>query len=138
MKPVTAWGRLTHDLHDVQVLTDRTHVAPVLAARQPGLAYGNGRSYGDVCLNPNGLLWHTTGLNKLIAFDDTSGRLVCEAGVLLRDIQRLMIPRGTQTAWEWFQDFDAFQIPVLGARMPRGGWSGVAAIEAELDRVLAA
>lgn len=51
---------------------------------------------------------------------------------------RLMIPRGTQTAWEWFQDFDAFQIPVLGARMPRGGWSGVAAIEAELDRVLAA
>jgi FAD/FMN-containing dehydrogenase len=94
VKPVTAWGRLTHDLHDVQVLTDRSHVAPVLTARQPGLAYGNGRSYGDVCLNPNGLLWHTTGLNKLIAFDDTSGRLVCEAGVLLRDIQRLFVPRG--------------------------------------------
>lgn len=94
MKPVNAWGRLTHDLHDVQVLTDRTYVAPVLAARQPGLAYGNGRSYGDVCLNPNGPLWHTTGLNKLIAFDDTSGRLVCEAGVLLRDIQRLFVPRG--------------------------------------------
>jgi FAD/FMN-containing dehydrogenase len=94
VKPVTAWGRLTHDLHDVQVLTDRTHVAPVLAARQPGLAFGNGRSYGDVCLNPNGPLWHTTGLNKLIAFDDSSGRLVCEAGVLLRDIQRLFVPRG--------------------------------------------
>ena len=94
MKPVSAWGRLSHDLHEVQVLTDRTHVAPVLAAHQPGLAYGNGRSYGDVCLNPNGHLWHTSGLNKLIAFDEATGRLVCEAGVLLRDIQRLFVPRG--------------------------------------------
>ncbi len=94
MKPVSAWGRLSHDLHAVQVLTDRTAVAPVLHTHQPGLAYGNGRSYGDVCLNPNGHLWHTSGLNKLIAFDEATGRLVCEAGVLLRDIQRLFVPRG--------------------------------------------
>ena len=26
-----------------------------------GLAYGNGRSYGDVCLNPGGGLWSTAG-----------------------------------------------------------------------------
>ena len=39
-------------------------------------------------------LWITTGLDHFIAFDDSSGRLVCEAGVLLRDIQRLVIPRG--------------------------------------------
>ena len=94
MKPVSAWGRLSNDLHEVQVLTDRTHIAPLLAGHQPGLAFGNGRSYGDVCLNPSGNLWQTTGLNKLIAFDETSGRLVCEAGVLLRDIQRLFVPRG--------------------------------------------
>lgn len=94
MKPVSAWGRLSSDLHDVQVLTDPRHVGPVLAAHQPGLAYGNGRSYGDVCLNPNGNLWHTSGLNKLISFDEGTGRLVCEAGVLLRDIQRLFVPRG--------------------------------------------
>ena len=94
MKPVSAWGRLSQDLHEVQTLTDRTSVAPILAAHQPGLAFGNGRSYGDVCLNPNGHLWHTTGLNKFIAFDETSGRLVCEAGVLLRDIQRLCVSRG--------------------------------------------
>ena len=35
-------------------------------------------------------LWITTGLDHFIAFDDSSGRLVCEAGVLLRDIQRLV------------------------------------------------
>ena len=94
MKAVNAWGRLSHYLHDVQVLSDRTQVASVLASHQPGLAYGNGRSYGDVCLNPEGQLWHTSGLNKLISFDDNTGRLVCEAGVWLRDIQRLMVPRG--------------------------------------------
>lgn len=59
-----------------------------------GLAYGMGRSYGDVSLNPNGVLWNTTGLDHFIEFDEGSGRLVCEAGVLLRDIQRLVIPRG--------------------------------------------
>jgi FAD/FMN-containing dehydrogenase len=91
---VSAWGRLSSDLHDLKVLTDRMQVVPMLAKHQPGLAYGNGRSYGDVCLNPSGYLWQTTALNKFIAFDEMSGRLVCEAGVLLRDIQRLLVPRG--------------------------------------------
>lgn len=53
-----------------------------------------GRSYGDVCLNPGGILWNTTGLDHFVKFDDRAGRLVCEAGVVLRDIQRLVIPRG--------------------------------------------
>jgi len=53
-----------------------------------------GRSYGDVCLNPGGALWNVTGLDKYIGFDENTGKLVCEAGVLLRDIQRLVIPRG--------------------------------------------
>jgi len=53
-----------------------------------------GRSYGDACLNPQGTLWLTTGLDHFIAFDDRTGRLVCEAGVLLCDIQRLAVPRG--------------------------------------------
>lgn len=53
-----------------------------------------GRSYGDACLNPDGTLWMTAGLDHFIAFDDVSGRLVCEAGVLLGEIQRMAIPRG--------------------------------------------
>jgi FAD/FMN-containing dehydrogenase len=69
-------------------------VAAQLKNSAPGLAYGMGRSYGDVCLNPDGLLWLTTGLDRFIAFDAQSGRLRCEAGVLLKDIQQLLIPRG--------------------------------------------
>jgi hypothetical protein len=59
-----------------------------------GIAYGNGRSYGDVCLNPGGVLWDTTGLDRFVSFDETTGNLVCEAGVLLKDIQQMFIPRG--------------------------------------------
>lgn len=59
-----------------------------------GIPRGMGRSYGDVCLNPGGVLWDATRLDHFIAFDAQNGRLKCEAGVLLRDIQRIMIPQG--------------------------------------------
>jgi FAD/FMN-containing dehydrogenase len=76
-------------------LNDRARVASQVASTSRcGLAHGMGRSYGDVCLNPNGILWQTTGLNRFIEFDDNTGCLECEAGVLLRDIQQLVVPRG--------------------------------------------
>ena len=65
---------------------------------RPGLAHGMGRSYGDVCLNPEGTLWLTRGLDRCIAFDAASGSRAGEAGVLLRDLQRLAIPRGWSLA----------------------------------------
>lgn len=36
----------------------------------------------------------TAGLDRFIAFDPETGRLACEAGVLLRDIQQLAVPHG--------------------------------------------
>jgi pimeloyl-ACP methyl ester carboxylesterase len=50
---------------------------------------------------------------------------------------KLMIPRGSATPLDFLLDFDASEILVQGAKMPRGGWSGVAAIESQLDEVLA-
>ena len=95
MKPVSSWGRLRADLHHVVGLSDPRKVDEALSCGgAPGVAHGMGRSYGDACLNPEGTLWLTTGLDHFIAFDDRTGRLVCEAGVLLRDIQRLAVPRG--------------------------------------------
>lgn len=94
MVAVSSWGRLSGDEHRVVALGERRQVRAFLKSAVPGLAYGMGRSYGDVCLNPEGHLWLTTGLDHFIAFDESTGRLVCEAGVLLRDIQKLMIPRG--------------------------------------------
>jgi FAD/FMN-containing dehydrogenase len=94
MVKVSSWGRLGYWEHEVKLLTDRNLIVNQLKNSRTGIAYGMGRSYGDACLNPNGVLWKTTGLDRFIKIDESTGRLVCEAGVLLRDIQRLLIPRG--------------------------------------------
>ena len=95
MIPVSSWGRLSSPPHHVTSLNDPSKIREVVCnAPRPGIAHGMGRSYGDVCLNPGGTLWVTTGLDHFIAFDASTGHLVCEAGVLLLDIQRLVIPHG--------------------------------------------
>jgi FAD/FMN-containing dehydrogenase len=100
-QPVSSWGRLTNDPHHVVPLIDRQALPGALlsavAQSSPdhkSLAHGMGRSYGDVCLNPQGTLWSTAGLNKYIHFDPSTGHLTAEAGVLLQDIQQTFVPRG--------------------------------------------
>lgn len=58
------------------------------------LPRGNGRSYGDSCLANGGTLVDLRRLDHFISFDPATGRLACEAGVLLRDILRLTVPHG--------------------------------------------
>lgn len=76
----------------VAALHDREADLPVLPA--PMLAYGNGRSYGDVCQVEGGSLLLAAGLDRFIAFDRASGVLRCEAGVLLDTLLRLAVPAG--------------------------------------------
>jgi FAD/FMN-containing dehydrogenase len=95
VKAVSSWGRLSAEPHHVFSARDLPALQQALRhSSNPGLAHGMGRSYGDACLNPGGTLWLTGGLDHFIAFNEDNGRLVCEAGVLLRDIQRLAVPRG--------------------------------------------
>jgi FAD/FMN-containing dehydrogenase len=58
------------------------------------LPFGNGRSYGDSCLNDGGLLLDARGLDRFISFDVERGVICCEAGVMLRDILDLVVPKG--------------------------------------------
>lgn len=58
------------------------------------LPFGQGKSYGDSCLNDGGILLETRHLNRFISFDRKTGVLRCEAGVLLKDILALTVPSG--------------------------------------------
>src|SRR4051812_16207946 len=58
------------------------------------LPRGFGRSYGASCLNANGTLLDTRCLNRVIAFDDETGILRCEAGISLDQILKLAVPLG--------------------------------------------
>lgn len=60
------------------------------------LAYGQGRSYGDACLNNGGTLLDTAALDRILAFDAETGVVRCEAGVTLAELLAFAVPR------EWF------------------------------------
>jgi FAD/FMN-containing dehydrogenase len=94
MVTVTSWGRLSLENHSLVALDASKGLVAQIQGAKPGIAFGMGRSYGDICLNPGGIVWSTSGLDRFIAFDAQTGDLTCEAGVLLRDIQRLFIPQG--------------------------------------------
>ena len=57
------------------------------------ITFGNGRSYGDVCLNAGGLLFDSRNL-KNIVFDEISGKLISSAGVTIKEILERTMPLG--------------------------------------------
>jgi FAD/FMN-containing dehydrogenase len=58
------------------------------------LPYGNGRSYGDSCLNSKGQLIDTRSLNRVISFNAKTGVIRCEVGVLFSEVLELSVSKG--------------------------------------------
>ena len=56
------------------------------------LPFGNGRSYGDSCIADE--LIDIKNLNKFIHFNDKNGNLTLQAGVTLKEIIDIFIPKG--------------------------------------------
>lgn len=91
---LTSWGQYPKIKHrDTIPLNWRDDV---IDFNQPGpfLAYGQGRSYGDSCLNEDGVLITTSWLNRFINFNAEKGLLTCEGGATLHDILNHIVPRG--------------------------------------------
>jgi hypothetical protein len=66
-----SWGQLpAQPASEERWLSDRSAALP--ACEKSMLAYGNGRSYGDVGLNSGATLLHTRGLDRFIAFDEAT------------------------------------------------------------------
>jgi FAD/FMN-containing dehydrogenase len=87
-----SWGRFPQASHTVISVIDRHR--SLSAQDRAMLPYGNGRSYGDSCLNDGGALLYTKALDHFIEFNPESGELECEAGVQLADILDLVVPQG--------------------------------------------
>ncbi|WP_066093683.1 FAD-binding oxidoreductase [Xanthomonas massiliensis] len=89
-----SWGRFPRGgdqrhlwLHDRNAALSRPDSGSMLVR-------GNGRSYGDSCLNPGGTLLHARPMDRFIAFDPGSGLLRCECGVTLSEVIDLVLPQG--------------------------------------------
>jgi FAD/FMN-containing dehydrogenase len=97
-----SWGATAAHSHFVYRPTDANSVQRELGeiCKLPTLAFGCGRSYGDVALNPGGALIDCAGLDRFIAFDGTTGIVSCEAGVRLADILAVLCkPASDGAGW---------------------------------------
>jgi FAD/FMN-containing dehydrogenase len=94
-KPVfESWGRYPKLPARLVPLFWAEEFPPQLPEGAKMLPVGMGRSYGDVCLLENGVLVRTLPMDRLLAFDSSTGLLRCEAGVTLADILDFAVPRG--------------------------------------------
>ncbi len=87
-----SWGGLA--ARDSAIVDARDWLDTPHRPRRPLLAYGNGRSYGDSCLNDGGTLIDTRGLDDILAFDRETGVLTCGAGLLLDRLLDIVVPAG--------------------------------------------
>jgi len=91
-----SWGRYPRVAQKATEITWRHEQLPLsnFKSSTTMLPFGNGRSYGDSCMNSEGLLVDARPLNRFINFDERSGLLDCEAGTLLSEILELVVPKG--------------------------------------------
>jgi len=89
-----SWGGYPNFEQPGRALSWRSEDLPARAEAETLLPFGNGRSYGDVCLNRGGTVLDTRALNRFIDFDSETGMLRCEAGVLLADVLAMAVPLG--------------------------------------------
>jgi len=91
---VSSWGRFPPANHESCQTVHWRHQLPDPAQQTSVLAYGLGRSYGDVCLNDGASLLMTRGLDRFIGFDAEKGLLSVEAGVSLEEVLAFVVPHG--------------------------------------------
>ncbi len=90
---LSGWGNYPRVEARLLMARGRDEARAAVSSEASLIARGNGRSYGDAALNPNAVLSMLRS-SRMIAFDEESGRLTCEAGVMLADILDVFVPRG--------------------------------------------
>lgn len=89
---LAGWGR--YPVAECRIAAPRSPDEVTALLRQGNLiARGNGRAYGDAALNP-ALTVDMRRLDRFVSFDDRTGVLVAEAGVILSDVIAALLPRG--------------------------------------------
>ncbi len=87
-----SWGRYPKVTQQLAPISDRRIALPTTDGMM--LPHGNGRSYGDSCLNPGGTLLLGRHLDRFIDFDVATGTLRCEGGVTLAEVIDVALPQG--------------------------------------------
>lgn len=93
MTAIAGWGRFPVLATDIVTPHTREQAHIATAATIGGVARGNGRAYGDAGVGTRQTL-RMGALDRIRAFDATSGKVTVEAGVLLADLIATFSSRG--------------------------------------------
>lgn len=93
---VTGWGRTAPTA--ARLIRPRTYEEAAAAVRdcgpRGGIARGLGRAYGDAAQNAGGAVLDMTGLDRVHVIDAADGIVLCDAGVSLHRLMRVLLPLG--------------------------------------------
>ena len=85
MKQINSWGRNKFINSNFLEPKSKEEIKFLIKNKKSFLPFGNGRSYGDVCLNKQNLI-STKKLNKILNFDKKKGIIEVESGLLVSDL----------------------------------------------------
>ena len=87
MKKSVSWGNYPkYDVKIEQIDSDK------FSFKKKSIPYGNGRSYGDSCINDN--LIDVKSRNSILNFDKKNGSILVEGGVLVYKVIEKILPEG--------------------------------------------
>jgi len=92
MKNLSSWGNYPSVQNAVLTHHTQDELKAQILKNNNTIAFGNGRSYGDSALSTHALYMKSD--HFFIDFDQKTGVLHCESGVLLADILEYFVPRG--------------------------------------------
>lgn len=90
---LSGWGRYPRVATRLCAPRDEAGVCDALARSGAVIARGNGRAYGDSAVSP-GTTLDMRRFNRMLSFEESTGVLVAESGVLLGDVIAAFLPRG--------------------------------------------
>ncbi len=93
MNKLNPWNNIPKN-KNTKILVYDNNSKIIFSKQSKFLGRGEGRSYGDVCLNNNGTLVRTNKLKKILHFDKNNGFIECEAGITIRELLEFLIPKG--------------------------------------------
>ena len=94
-RSLSGWGRLDPAVCEVARPNSVAGLRTLLAHRQETvIARGLGRSYGDSALDDRGIVVSYCAMNRMLAFEPSTGVLTCEPGVSIAEIIETFLPLG--------------------------------------------
>tara|TARA_Y100000588_G_C14257180_1_gene925984 strand:- start:1984 stop:3306 length:1323 start_codon:yes stop_codon:yes gene_type:complete len=89
---LSGWARFPEINAEVHCPRNQEELLTLVQNGQ-AIARGNGRAYGDSAISSSNTI-HMKHFNRMLAFNDVSGQLIAESGVLLADIIETLLPLG--------------------------------------------